>query len=91
MGTNYERILRNMGIEYVIVTGIVTDQCVSSTVRGLADAGFYVIVPEDCCAAGTEELHETELKIINNIYCQVMTTEELIDYLERPVICEIED
>jgi nicotinamidase-related amidase len=81
MGSNYERILRNMRIEYAIVTGIVTDQCISSTVRSLADAGFNVIVVEDCCAAGTPELHEVELKIINNIYCQVMSTEEIIKLL----------
>ena len=42
-GTNYLTLLRFMGIETVVVTGIVTDQCVASTVRGLADDGFKVI------------------------------------------------
>ena len=50
-GTNICRLLRNMGIETVVVTGIVTDQCVASTVRGLADDGFKVICVEDACAA----------------------------------------
>ncbi len=39
-GTNYLTLLQFMGIETVVVTGIVTDQCVASTVRGLADAGL---------------------------------------------------
>jgi nicotinamidase-related amidase len=76
-GTNLRLILSNMGIRTLIVTGIYTDQCVSSTVRSLADESFQVILLEDCCAAGTEALHEQELAIINMIYCHVMTSAEL--------------
>ena len=82
-GTNYADILRFMGITNVVVTGIVTDQCVSSTVRGLADEGFKVIVVEDCCAAGTDELHDWDLTIINKIYCEVMSTEEVNNLLKK--------
>ena len=83
MGTNYERILKNMGVQYVVVAGIVTDQCVSSTVRSLADAGFYIYVIEDCCAAASSELHDTELKIINHIYCNVVSTDLIIELLKK--------
>jgi nicotinamidase-related amidase len=76
-GTNLRLILHNMGIRHVIVAGIFTDQCVSSTVRSLADESFGVIVVDDCCAAGTMALHQHELEIINMIYCQVMQLEEL--------------
>lgn len=76
-GTNLRLILHNMGIRHVIVAGIFTDQCVSSTVRSLADESFDVVVVEDCCAAGTMELHLRELEIINMIYCQVMRLEEV--------------
>lgn len=81
-GTNILFLLRNMGIETVVVTGIVTDQCVASTVRGLADDGFKVICVEDACAAATMELHEAELRIMNQIYCEVMSTEETIDVIK---------
>ncbi|MBA1334068.1 MAG: Amidases related to nicotinamidase [Firmicutes bacterium] len=84
-GTNYAQLIRNMGIETVIVTGIVTDQCVSSTVRSLADEGFEVIVVEDCCAAATQELHDAELTIINIIYCNVMSTDEVIELLKKGI------
>jgi len=80
-GTNLRLILGNMGIKNVVMTGIFTDQCVSSTVRSLADESFNVIVIDDGCAAATEELHRQELEIINMIYCQVMTADELIDFL----------
>jgi nicotinamidase-related amidase len=77
-GTNLRLILSNMGIRHVVVCGIFTDQCVSSTVRSLADESFNVVVVENGCAAGTDELHRRELEIINNIYCQVMTADEVL-------------
>lgn len=76
-GTNLRLILRNMGIENVVIAGIFTDQCISSTVRSLADESFNVIVVEDCCAAATEQLHRNELEVINMIYCHVVSSEEL--------------
>ena len=82
-GTNYLTLLQFMGIETVVVTGIVTDQCVASTVRGLADAGYKVICVEDACAAGSQELHDAELKIMNVIYCDVLTTDETIALIEK--------
>lgn len=80
-GTNLRLILQNMGVKNVVMTGIFTDQCVSSTVRSLADESFNVIVIEDGCAAGTEQLHRRELEIINMIYCQVMSSDELLEIL----------
>ena len=76
-GTSLRLILSNMGVRNVVLTGIFTDQCVSSTVRSLADESFNVIVVEDCCAAGTDELHRRELEIINMIYCHVLSSAEL--------------
>lgn len=80
-GTNLRLILHNLGITQVICCGIFTDQCVSSTVRSLADESFSVILVEDGCAAASAALHEQELEIINMIYCHVMTSGELLGYL----------
>ena len=79
-GTNMRLVLQNMGIRNVVVSGIFTDQCVSSTVRTLADESFNVVVVEDCCAAATMELHEKELEIINMIYCHVVTLDEALSF-----------
>lgn len=76
-GTNLRLILHNLGIKNVVCTGIFTDQCVSSTVRSLADESYNVVVVEDCCAAGSDALHHKELEIINMIYCHVMSSYEL--------------
>ena len=80
-GTNLRLVLGNMGIRHVIAVGIFTDQCVSSTVRSLADESFDVVVVEDCCAAATMELHNHELEIINMIYCQVVSRADVEGFI----------
>ena len=81
-GTNLRLVLHNMGVRNVVVAGIYTDQCVSSTVRSLADESFNVVVVEDCCAAGTEDLHRHELEAINMIYCHVVSSAELWEMMQ---------
>ena len=81
-GTGLRLILANLGVRNVVLTGIFTDQCISSTVRSLADESFNVVVVEDCCAAGTDELHRRELEIINMIYCHVVSSAELRDIMQ---------
>ncbi len=80
-GTNLRLILHNLGIRTVICCGIFTDQCVSSTVRSLADESYQVIVLDDCCAAATDDLHTKELEIINMIYCHVMSSSDVETYI----------
>jgi nicotinamidase-related amidase len=82
-GTNYLTLLRFMGIKTVVVSGIVTDQCVASTIRGLADEGLQVICVEDACAAGSQELHDQELRIMNIIYCDVISTDQTLDIIKK--------
>ena len=77
-GTNLRLILHNMGIDTVVVTGVFTDQCVSGTVRSLADESFNVWLIEDACMAATEKIQSNELEILNNIYCHVISTDELL-------------
>jgi biuret amidohydrolase len=79
-GTNLRLLLHNMGIKDVIVAGIFTDQCISSSVRSLADESFNVVVVEDCCAAATMDLHRHELEVINMIYCHVVQLDEALGF-----------
>jgi nicotinamidase-related amidase len=81
-GTNLRLLLHNLRARHIVVCGIFTDQCVASTVRSLADESFDVIVVDDACAAGTDELHRAELTILNNIYCQVLSCDETLAALQ---------
>jgi nicotinamidase-related amidase len=81
-GTNLRLMLHNMGARSVVCCGIFTDQCVSSTVRSLADESFEVLVVEECCAAATDALHRHELEVINMIYCHVVTADDVLAFLD---------
>lgn len=81
-GTPLRLWFHNMGIDTVVVTGVLTDQCVSGTVRSLADESFNVWLIEDACMASTQRIQDNELEILNNIYCHVINTEELLDALK---------
>jgi nicotinamidase-related amidase len=76
--TSFEYVLRNLGIEYLLVTGIVTDQCVETTVRDGCDRGFMMTVVEDACAAYSEQRHEESLIGMKG-YCRRRTANALID------------
>lgn len=80
-GTSLRLWLNNMEIDTVVVTGVLTDQCVSGTVRSLADESFKVWLIEDACMASTQRIQDNELEILNNIYCHVINTDELIEAL----------
>lgn len=82
-GSNLRLMLHNMGIDTVVVTGVLTDQCVSGTVRSLADESYKVWLIEDACRASTAQIQANELEILNNIYCHVITTDELLEALDE--------
>ncbi|WP_018182949.1 cysteine hydrolase family protein [Kaistia granuli] len=76
--TNIEYVLRNLGIEYLVIYGVVTDQCVESAIRDAADRGFLVTQVEDCCAADAPGNHEGSIEAMRGHYCRTRTTDELI-------------
>jgi len=78
--TNFEYVLRNLGVQYLLVMGIMTDQCVETTVRDGCDRGFLMTVIEDACAANSEQRHEESLIGIEG-YCRRRTSDELIPEL----------
>ncbi len=74
---NFEYVLRNLGVQYLMVMGIVTDQCVETTVRDGCDRGFLMTVIEDACAASSEQRHEESLTGIKG-YCRRRTSDDMI-------------
>jgi nicotinamidase-related amidase len=65
--TRLEWILRKVGIRRLIVSGIVTNGGVASTVRGAHVREFQVTVLEDGCAAFTQELHDTAIAALRPV------------------------
>jgi len=55
--TDLEHILRVKKIRQIVLLGVTTDVCVSSTMRDANDRGFDCLLLQDCCGAATEQLH----------------------------------
>lgn len=80
--TNLDRLLRNMGITTLIMTGTSTGGCVESAVRDAVDLGYDVVVVSDACAAGTVEDHEKSLARMVGGLTRVMTSAEVAALIE---------
>jgi nicotinamidase-related amidase len=80
--TNIDYVLKNMGIRYLIVSGVVTDQCVDMAVRDAADRGYLVTLPEDACATYSQPRHDNALKAFGG-YCWVSDTATVLARLKE--------
>jgi nicotinamidase-related amidase len=78
LSTNITYVLRNMGIESLVVTGVVTTGCVHTAVTDAADLGFHTVLVEDGCAALVPEMHWNSVRILRDVYAKIMTTEEVL-------------
>ena len=79
--TALHQILRNMGIQHLVITGVATNACVESTARGAADLGFWSVMVDDACATFDPAMHESTLKNFRTIFGKVKTTREVLDDL----------
>ncbi len=82
ISTNIHYILGNLNTDFLIVSGFVTDQCISSAVRDACDLGYLVTLVTDACASYTRERHDTAIAHIKG-YCRRRTTDQLLDELNQ--------
>lgn len=67
IGTNFEYMMRNRGIDTVLFTGIATEIGIDSSARDCSNRGFYTIVVQDCVSSSDKEMHESALKALKTI------------------------
>lgn len=79
--TNLDYVLRNLGVESVVICGVYTDECISNAVRTGCDLGYEMILVTDACAAVNLERHEQALNALDQRYCQTRTTDEMLTLL----------
>jgi len=93
VGTNLQQLLDSQHIDSVIICGLTTDHCISTSVRMSANLGFNTIVVADATATfdktgndgvkyGAELIHKTALASLNDEFAQVINTRELLKQLK---------
>ena len=93
IGTDLDLRLKRLGIQSVVVFGITTDMCVSTTVRVGANLGYSMTLVEDACdcfdlpdgAGGTipaRTSHAAHVATLRYEFARVVTTREFLASLE---------
>jgi nicotinamidase-related amidase len=85
--TDLDLMLRNGGIDALLVCGVTTEVCVHTTVREANDRGYRPIVVGDCCASYFPEFHEVGLRMIaaqGGIFGWVAASGAVISALRAP-------
>jgi nicotinamidase-related amidase len=62
--TDLEAMLRNRGIDQLVVCGVTTEVCVNTTVREANDRGFDCLVLDDCVASYFPAFHKAGIDMI---------------------------
>ena len=81
VSTHIDYILRNLGVRQVVLSGLLTDQCVESAIRDACDLGYLVTQVTDACLTHSQERHDNSLRAIKG-YCRQVTTAELVAELQ---------
>lgn len=82
--TELDLMLRNRGVETLLVAGVTTEVCVHTTVREANDRGYRCLVLADACASYFPEFHEVGLAMIaaqGGIFGWVTTTQDVLSAL----------
>jgi nicotinamidase-related amidase len=90
LGTNLEDRLREENIQSVVIVGLTTNHCVSTTARMAGDLGFMTYVVDDATAAhdsrgydGTyysaETVHAISLASLQGEFATILKTDQLLD------------
>jgi nicotinamidase-related amidase len=76
--TGIDALLRNLGAEHLVLTGVSTSQCVDLTARDAADRGYRCVVVEDAVAEDRADYHAWTLEQFQRLFGRVASTDEVL-------------
>ncbi|MGI9501388.1 MAG: isochorismatase family cysteine hydrolase, partial [Geminicoccaceae bacterium] len=82
VSTHIDYILRNLGVKQLVISGLITDQCVESAIRDACDLGYLVTQVTDACTTYSQERHDNSIRTIKG-YCRQVTTDALLTEIAR--------
>ena len=71
-------ILANGGINTLLLSGVATNLVVEGTAREAMDRGYNVVIVQDCCAAGSQEIHDSALNNALPFLSTISNLEEVL-------------
>jgi len=77
IGTILDQLLRNRGIDTVVLVGVSTEGGIEGTARSASYLGYFVVVAEDAVGSFDREAHEVALKLMNKMF-EVRKTESIL-------------
>lgn len=79
--TGIDLILRNLGVDTLVMTGVHTNSCVETTARQAVDMGYRTVLVEDATAAFDQDSHAATLRTFRRLLGQVLSTDQVINQL----------
>ncbi len=76
--TALEALLRGLGVDTIILAGVITNMCVEATARDAFHRDFRIVVLSDCVSGFSRKLHDASLETLK-IFGQVTTSTDLFD------------
>ena len=77
--TSLDVHLRSMGVRTCVYCGVATNVCVEATARHGFVAGYYTVLLDDACGAGSAEDHEATMRTFRRRYGPVLTVAEIAE------------
>ena len=78
VSTGLDGTLRNLGIETLVIGGVVTNVCVETTARDASDRGYQVIVVDDASATYSPEQQEATMISLQGSFGYVRMTDDVL-------------
>ncbi len=77
IGTILDQILRNRGLDTLVLAGVSTEGGIEGTARNASYLGYFTVIAEDAVGSFDREGHEAALKLMTRMF-DVRTTESII-------------